>query len=265
MNQGVCLSLLLAPLLAYADPGIPSEPLAYSGTVFEGSGPLQSNRDVTVRLYSAETQGTLLCTAPVVTAQASKQGRFEAPLGATCENIVRQNAEIWLEVFVSGAGAMTRTKLRSVPSALTAQRSFRTVATSGTAQISSNGLFVRASAGMYPGAWSFMGLSGYRAGKRVCETDVGTATAHVCAPEEAHRSALLGISVPSGWLMNMSGVQGYMLGSTMNPVNECSGHTENGPGSPGVAGATLGVAWDATSAGVVTYWCSLSYSILCCD
>lgn len=262
---------LIGSVSALAQPGIPSEPLSYSGTISEGAGPLQGNRDVTVRIYSAPTGGMLRCTAQTVTAEAAKQGRFEAPLGMECETAVRQNSELWVEVFVSGAGAMTRTRLRSVPTAITAQRSLRTISVSGTAQISSNGLLVRTSAGMYKGAWSFMGLTGYLAGKRICETDVGTPTAHVCTPDEANRSALLGSTVPRGWLMNMNGGgNGPLQGtdSANNRLSECSHHTSDEPGGGGDPGATLGLAWDDGSsgpAGVYWLWCQSPMPLLCCD
>lgn len=260
---------LVAPIAAFAqDGGL----MAYSGSILEGGSPPSGARNVSVAIFAAPSQGSPLCSPSYGTAPASSQGRFTVSIDASCENVVRQSGELWVEVSVGGE-ATPRTKVRSVPAAVTAQRSLRTVATLGAEQISSNGLFVRATTATYTGAWSFMGLTGYRAGKKICETLVG-ATAHVCSTEEANRSYLLGATLPPGWLMNMSGVGAaawQSVASSNNPVNECVHHTADGPANAGSPGTIMALAWDTVAGGgrpvdgVYPQWCVGTLPILCCD
>lgn len=269
MNKCCFWLLVVAPIVAFAqDGGL----MAYSGTILESGGAPQGSRDVAVKIFATESQGTPVCSPSFLTVPASQQGRFTVQLEQACESVFQQNQDLWVEVSVTGV-ATPRTKVRSVPAAITAQRSARTVATLGSAQISSNGLFVRATTNTHTGAWSFMGLTGYRAGKKICEALVGP-TAHVCSTEEANRSALLGATLPPGWLMNMSGVGGpswQAVGGSNNPVNECVHHTSDGPPNAGSPGTILGLAWDTVGGGgrpvdgVYPQWCVGTLPILCCD
>lgn len=258
--------------------GFPSSPqLVYRGFVVSGS--LPSTPQMKVRLWKSATSvqsADMVCNPPVfVPVTPDSTGRFEVQLDSSCVEVIKNGADLWAELEILNLGpAGPRSAIKAVPFALTAQRSHRTIAGQGTSQISGNGVFVRATMMNYTGSWSFMGLTGYRAGKRICETETGSQSAHVCSPEEANRSALIGVTMPGmGWLMNMNGWGGGVLisNATNNAINECALHTSEGPSTAGDPGATLGLAWDTMSVGqpggggVTPLWCKNPMPIFCCD
>jgi hypothetical protein len=93
----------------------------FGGTLDENGVLVTGTRDVTVRLYDAESGGTPLCetAAPAAPLQA---GRFRIALNARCTTAVRDNANVWSQLTVGTTTIAGRSRLGAVPYAVEAQR-----------------------------------------------------------------------------------------------------------------------------------------------
>ena len=102
--------------------GIPTAPTMYFGATIEEAGvPVNAMRDITVRLYDAETAGTLLCQT-IAPGTAVTAGRMRVALDAACTTAVQQNPNVWSELVVGTTTIGRRSKLGAVPYAVEAQR-----------------------------------------------------------------------------------------------------------------------------------------------
>lgn len=125
-------------------------------------------------------------------------------------------------------------------------------------------IFAKATTSTYYGnmhaSGSSTGPTGYVGAKAICETLVGSNTAHMCTADELIRSAQLGAipaAEPSSWYA--SGV----LGPTN--ANDCKGWTDDG--------TSYGSTWNFLAAAPpvgASYYpgstaCSQALPILCCD
>jgi formylglycine-generating enzyme required for sulfatase activity len=97
--------------------GVPtSEPLWFSGTLADGGAPVDGARDVTIRMFDADTGGAEVCATEALGARVAA-GRFRIALAAGCVAAVHANAELWVQVEVGGVN-LGRTKIGAVPYAL---------------------------------------------------------------------------------------------------------------------------------------------------
>ena len=103
--------------------GVPAtNPLTYSGTLFDGAGnPVKASVQVRVRLFDgpADNGDPAKCTSPVVMTEAGT-GRFDVALGDACAVAVHAQPDLWVEIDV-GANPVTmlpRVKAGAVPYAL---------------------------------------------------------------------------------------------------------------------------------------------------
>lgn len=108
--------------LAHAE-GVPSQdPLTYFGLLEQNGAAFDGVKAMTLRLWSAASNGNQLCsTSPAGGVQVQK-GRFKIILDKSCVDAVRANPEVWTELQVD-TETMPRSKLGAVPYALEATRS----------------------------------------------------------------------------------------------------------------------------------------------
>ena len=94
-------------------------PLTYSGFLTDAAGtPMTGSVPIQLGVFSAATGGTPLCVTPS-TAQTLTAGAFQVTLPDTCTPVVHANADLWVEITVSGV-PIGRTKLGAVPYAIVA-------------------------------------------------------------------------------------------------------------------------------------------------
>lgn len=94
-------------------------------------------------------------------------------------------------------------------------------ATFGNASISVNGLYCGKSASPTTGNLQFNSLTGYRAGKSICESACGSPLAHMCSAEEVTRSLQVGALTPypteNIWYTSAVRIDGA------STINDCDG------------------------------------------
>lgn len=123
---GVVLTLAVAAVgyrvgKARAD-GVPTmNPLFYSGTLEDSGRPVEGARDITIRLWDAESGGSIACPETTAMAAPVVSGRFRVALGSGCVMAIQRNPELWTEVVVGGT-SLGRSKVGAVPYAVEAGR-----------------------------------------------------------------------------------------------------------------------------------------------
>lgn len=102
--------------------GIPAaNTLTYTGVLEDTNGvALTGSRNIQLQVWNAASEGAIQC-ATSSSAISLVGGRFQVPLPSTCVDIVKKNADLWVEVLVEGA-SLGRTKLGAVPYAVEAQQ-----------------------------------------------------------------------------------------------------------------------------------------------
>lgn len=96
--------------------------LTYSGVLTDATGvPMTGSVPIQIALWDAATAGNQLCVT-VSTPQVLVAGAFQVTLPEACTTAVHANADLWVEVLVSGL-AIGRTKLGAVPYAVVAAES----------------------------------------------------------------------------------------------------------------------------------------------
>lgn len=107
-----------------------ASPLTYSATLTDANGALlASPKSIVLQMWDAATAGTQVCTVGPTTPPLTA-GTFTLPLPETCVTAVRNNPNLWVEVFVEGT-SMNRAPLGAVPYALEADRAVRAVGATG--------------------------------------------------------------------------------------------------------------------------------------
>jgi hypothetical protein len=100
------VGLTLAVVRSVRAIGIPAAPtMYYRGTLDEGGAPVTGTRMFTLRLMTAATGGTELCTTGSLTVTVTN-GAFELPLPGGCTDAIRNQLtapEIWQELSLAGA------------------------------------------------------------------------------------------------------------------------------------------------------------------
>ncbi len=140
----------------------------------------------------------------------------------------------------------------------------------GVIRISVNGIYCGASAsvsGLFPTTLvPGVGLvSGYRAGKVICEQACNQPAAHMCDATEMVRSAQLGAlpSMQAGYWVASGNYSKYGAGDSP----DCYGWTSNTAGNVHLGGVVL-TDLNGPSATLRTYpsidWCDRTYKIACC-
>ena len=100
--------------------GIPAtQTLTYSGMLTDAAGtPLTGSMPIQLGIFDAATAGNLLCVTPSAP-QTLSGGTFQVTLPDTCTAAVHGNADLWVEITISGV-PIGRTKLGAVPYAVVA-------------------------------------------------------------------------------------------------------------------------------------------------
>jgi len=131
------------------------------------------------------------------------------------------------------------------------------VSTDAGKQYSLGATYKAVTSGSYNGSQ----VNGYPGAKSVCETQVGSPSAHMCTGEELIRSAEIGLpisatdggTVPSGWYS--SGSRATVEGTPTNSF-DCKGWTD------GVTHTLAGSYWN----GFPNYgFCDVPGPVMCCD
>ena len=101
-------------------------------------------------------------------------------------------------------------------------------------------------------------MGGYPGAKLACQSEVGTATAHLCTAEEVLRSASLGVGpTADGWMA--TGVYAAYDSTNTHYFDDCNGFTSNNA-------SNVGMTWLPNGAGVpYDHFCSEEHPLLCCD
>jgi len=125
LTAATSVALTLAAVHTVRAIGIPVAPtMYYRGTLDEGGAPVTSTRMLSLRLLTAATGGTELCTTGVVAVTVTN-GSFELPLPVACTDAIRNQVsapEIWQEFGVNGTALGARTRLGAVPYTVVAER-----------------------------------------------------------------------------------------------------------------------------------------------
>jgi hypothetical protein len=91
-------------------------------------------------------------------------------------------------------------------------------------------------------------INGYSGAKSLCETAVGSPSAHMCSAEEVQRSLQAGLALQSGWYETAT----YAYANTVD-IWDCGGWT----------GTTLDAAWWNGHPSIDA--CTTLHPLLCCD
>jgi len=116
------LCLVLGYLIGHARAnGIPTGgALVFSGVLEENNTPVNDPRSFYATVFDAESAGNSVCSTPPTVIQVNN-GSFRLPLPSQCEDAVKQNPNLWIQIGV-GTDVLPRTKLSAVPYALEAGR-----------------------------------------------------------------------------------------------------------------------------------------------
>lgn len=241
--------------------GIPTTtPLAYSGVLQDSVGnAITTAQSIQITLWddaTANASANQKCTTPTQSVTPDSQGRFRVVLDQQCYDVVRINPNLWVQLQV-GSTVLPRSKIGAVPYAVEAGKAQRVVYSAGmSTRTTIDGLYCGATP-LQTGAWSAMAgaLTGYRAGKRLCEQACTSPTAHACSGLELARFVGLGgTSVPDGWVVN--GTYGQYSGGN-GGSSDCQGFTVG-------TTAAVGNGW-VNGTSPYAYSCDSQRQILCCD
>jgi len=285
MNRCSTLAMLVVSVLATPVAlGAVPDFVTYSDRLTDGTAWGQSQTEaLTFRICDKAEGGTML-HEQVFGNAAVEDGYFSVMLTGVAEVFGAHDAT-WITVCV-GQGCLPaddllpRQQVGSVPYAAkadTAQWAWRTSVVGNNKRCSTNAVFKGASKGVSGGsflnggsgtAFSYEGLTGYQAAKRVCEVSLGSETAHMCTMTEILWSLQLGVSVSDsnmkmliatgtvGPFANLSGNYYYM--------NDCFGWTINShpcADAPGHFCSTVIIHNGA----IQDYPCGSSANLACCD
>jgi hypothetical protein len=117
----------------------------------------------------------------------------------------------------------------------------------------SNGTTTYSLDGIYCGptaAQTGLITNGYTGAKGLCETKCGSASAHMCEPQELVRSSALGLAIDQGWFATGLPYPGATGG-------DCTGWGSN-------ANTNTGLQWSGGGP-FGTSTCNLSSPVLCCN
>src|SRR4051812_17387326 len=124
---GALLLLVCVPVAYFAGraraAAIPATAaLTYSGVLTDANGaPMTGSVPIQIAVWDAATAGNQVCVTASAP-QALVAGAFQVTLPEACTAAVHANADLWVEVLVSGL-AIGRTKLGAVPYAVVAAES----------------------------------------------------------------------------------------------------------------------------------------------
>ena len=237
--------------------GIPTmETLAYSGELTDAGAAATGSFMIGVSLWSdaSSTTATFRECDTVAASTTVTSGHFRRVLDASCVQAVHDNPDLWAEVSVGGTALMPRTHVSAVPYAVEADRVAPVVR--GGVSISS-GVFCGVSPSPTAGGITFAGVtSGYPAGKRICETACGSASAHMCEASEVGRSVQMEIlpRTTSAWYVSAL----MYPGMASSQSRDCESFTTSDP-------ARSGAVWDGVMNAVSNTSCNSLLPILCCD
>jgi hypothetical protein len=101
--------------------GIPATgALTYSGLLEDAAGaPLTGDHPILINLWDVATPGTTPLCQTLSMPDTLAGGRFSVPLPDSCADVIKSNADVWVEVAVDGVSLGT-TKLGAVPYAVEA-------------------------------------------------------------------------------------------------------------------------------------------------
>ncbi len=117
----VAMGLAYAIGRAHAD-GIPtSHPMYYAGTLDNAGVPVEGMQDITIRVWTAATGGTLACAETDAPGTTVAGGQFRVAIDDSCTAAVEMTPDLWVETLVGGT-SFGRSKIGAVPFAVEAQR-----------------------------------------------------------------------------------------------------------------------------------------------
>ena len=252
----IALSVGVFVGVAIAERSAAAPPLAYSGVILEGAGPVaDGSHTVGLALFTSESGGTALCVvAPA--ALTTRAGHFSIEVAAPeCGTAIEQNDSLWVELTVDGS-TLSRSRVGAVPFAVSSER----LVLHGAEGAITTGLYCGATAATTGRLRAGPGgsLVGYRAGRALCETACGSRTAHMCSTDEMLRTFQLGRDdFPDGWMA--TGHYNYSAA-----LVDCEGWTQNLAGYYGM------LAMSASSRGLESptgfgVTCDTRRPVLCCD
>lgn len=123
MNR-IAVLLVLALVVPASAPAVPIL-VPYSGRLSENSQPVEGTRDITVRIYDVASGGAALYTETFGSVQVSS-GVFHVVISPPSNTWSGQDR--WVGVSINGGVELApRTRIGSVPYALTANESFHTI------------------------------------------------------------------------------------------------------------------------------------------
>ena len=254
--SGVALGLVGK---AIAD-GIPTvTPLTYSGVLQNSNGTaVTTQQSMQLTLWDDATANASVnqkCVTPTQNLTPDAQGRFQVQLDQACFDAVKANPNLWVQVQV-GSTVLPRTKIGAVPYAVEAGKASRTVLVSSATvanKTNSVGLFCGATSSL-PGQIQYMGESGYRAVKLLCQQACASETARVCTSHEAVVSYSVGLPV-NGRL-----AAGFVPGGSVGGLiyTDCGGFH--------YSDANLAsLYWGPGNGHALSRECSQSLPVACCD
>jgi len=180
--------------------------IPYDGTLEKDGLPAKdASYNMLFEFYDNGSAGTKLWDEAETV--ATKNGKFSVNLGSTkaLGVDVFDTSELWLQITVEGNVLLPRQKINSVPYAIKAagaDSANKVEINVGGKRYSTNAVFRGTSKGVTggsftdggsQGAFSYSGLIGYEAAKKVCEVALGSQTAHMCSSSEVVISKQTGI------------------------------------------------------------------------